>query len=80
MSGKSPPPRPQYPLWSTGDGARVVGEVASGTQSPSLGAGIGMGYVPSEFSAPGTALAVEIRGQRHPAQVAEKPLYRKPSG
>jgi len=80
MNEKSPPPRPQYPLWSTGDGARLVGEVVSGTQSPSLGVGIGMGYVPPEFSTPGTALAVEIRGQHYAAVVVEKPIYRKPSG
>ena len=80
MSDKAPPPRPRYPLWSVGDGARAVGQVVSGTQSPSLGLGIGMGYVPPEFSAPGTALAVEIRGQRHAVVVVEKPIYRKPSG
>ena len=79
MTAKSPPPRPQYPLWSVGDDARRVGEVVSGTQSPSLSVGIGMGCVPPEFSPPGTALAVEIRGQRHPAVVVQKPIYRRPS-
>jgi aminomethyltransferase len=79
MTEKSPPPRPKYLLWSEGDGARPLGEVVSGTQSPSLGIGIGMGYVPPEFSAPGTTLAVEIRGRRYRAVVVAKPIYRKPA-
>ena len=78
MSDKAPPPRPHYPIWSAGPDARRLGDVVSGTQSPSLGVGIGMGYVPPEFSKPGTALEIEIRGRRFPATVAPKPLYRKP--
>ncbi len=78
MSDKAPPPRPHYPIWSAGPDARKLGDVVSGTQSPSLGIGIGMGYVPPEFSKPGTALEIEIRGRRFPATVAPKPLYRKP--
>jgi aminomethyltransferase len=76
MSAKSAPPRSHYPIWSAGASAGPIGEVTSGTQSPSLGIGIGLGYVPTQFSAPGTEIAIEIRGQRHPAVVARKPLYR----
>ena len=50
MTDRSAPPRPHYPIWSTGPGAAKIGEVASGTQSPSLGIGIGMGYVPPAFA------------------------------
>lgn len=78
MTDKAAPPRPHYPIWSTGQGAERIGAVASGTQSPSLGVGIGMGFVPPDFAAPGTALAIEIRGQRYPAVVAKKPLYQRP--
>jgi aminomethyltransferase len=74
MTGKSAPPRPHYPIWVNGS---KVGEVTSGTQSPSLGIGIGMGYVPSEFAKAGTAIEIEIRGQRAPASVVAKPIYRK---
>lgn len=77
MAGKSPPPRPHYSVWSTGTPAAALGTVASGTQSPSLGIGIGMAYVPPDFSAVGTRLDVEIRGARFPAEVARKPIYRK---
>jgi aminomethyltransferase len=77
MTDKSAPPRPHYKICKPGAGE--VGEVVSGTQSPSLGTGIGMGYVPIEFAAPGTPVEIEIRGKRSPAVVAKKPLYQKPS-
>lgn len=76
MTGKSAPPRPGYALWSAGPAARPLGRVVSGTLSPSLGVGIGLGFVPVEFAAPGTALEVEIRGRRAPAVVVPKPIYR----
>ena len=76
MAGKSAPPRPHYPVWSTGPDAKRLGEVVSGTQSPSLNAGIGLGYVPPAFAAVGTAIDIEIRGQRTPAVVVAKPFYR----
>jgi aminomethyltransferase len=71
---KSAPPRPHYPIWA--NGARV-GEVVSGTQSPSLNVGIGMGYVPPEFAKPDTRIEIEIRGKRSPAVVVKKPIFRK---
>jgi aminomethyltransferase len=79
MTDRSAPPRPHYPIWSSGPEARAIGEVTSGTQSSSLGIGIGMGYVPVEFSKAGTALEIEIRGRRSRAEVVTKPIYRKPT-
>jgi aminomethyltransferase len=77
MTERSAPPRPHYPIWSSGAGAAKIGEVVSGTQSPSLSVGIGLGYVPPEFSQPGTPIEIEIRGKRAPAVVVAKPIYRK---
>jgi aminomethyltransferase len=74
MVGKSAPPRPQYPIWVNGANAGVV---TSGTQSPSLGIGIGMGYVPAEFAKPDTKIEIEIRGKPFAAVVVPKPIYRK---
>jgi len=51
--------------------------VNSGTLSPSLGYGIGMAYVPTEHSKIGTELEIEIRGQKFPAVIEKKPLYKK---
>ena len=74
MTDKSAPPRPHYPIWA--NGVRV-GEVVSGTQSPSLNLGIGMGYVPPEFAKADTKIEIEIRGKRYAAVVVPKPIYRK---
>ena len=58
-------------------GGEPAGVVTSGTLSPCLGQGIGMGYVPASAAAPGTPIEVDVRGRRRPAEVREKPLYRK---
>jgi aminomethyltransferase len=73
MTGKSAPPRPHYPIWA--DGANV-GIVTSGTQSPSLNQGIGLGYVPPQVAKVGAAIEIEIRGKRCPAVIVPKPFYR----
>jgi aminomethyltransferase len=78
MTDRSAPPRPHYAIWSTGPGAAKIGEVVSGTQSPSLGIGIGMGYLPPEFAKANTPIEIEIRGKRAPAVLVPKPTYRKP--
>jgi len=78
MAGKSAPPRPHYAIWSVGPDAKRLGEVVTGTQSPTLSAGIGLGYVPPEFAKPQTQVEIEIRGNRLPAVVVPKPFYKKP--
>jgi len=75
---KCAPPRPHYAIWSAGAGAVPIGEVVSGTQSPSLGVGVGMGYVKPEFAKAQTPIEIEIRGKRFAAVVVPKPIYRKP--
>jgi aminomethyltransferase len=60
-------------------GSERVGEVTSGTHSPSLGIGIGMGYVRSDLAEPGTEVSIDVRGKRRAARVESKPLYRKES-
>ena len=77
MTDKSAPPRPHYAIWSSGANAAKLGEVVSGTQSPSLGVGIGLGYVPPDFAKAGTAIEIEIRGRRSPAVVVAKPIYKR---
>ena len=74
----APPPRPHYTVWGCEGDGTPLGETTSGTLSPTLGVGIGMAYVPVAHAAPGTQLQVEIRGRRHPAEVARRPLYRRP--
>ncbi len=74
MVDKCAPPRPHYPIWVNGSQA---GEVVSGTQSPSLNQGIGMGYVPPASAAPGTTIDIEIRGKRFAAVTVPKPIFKK---
>ena len=74
MTDKSAQPRPHYPIWA--DGARV-GIVTSGTQSPSLNLGIGLGYVPPELAKADTKIEIEIRGKRCAAVVVPKPIFKK---
>jgi aminomethyltransferase len=58
-------------------GGEPLGVVTSGTMSPCLDIGIGMGYVPVPASGPGTQIEVDVRGKLRPAEVRERPLYRK---
>jgi len=74
MKDKSPPPRSHYGVWK--DGVQI-GEVSSGTQSPSLGTGIGMAYIPASHAKLGEEIEIDIRGRRFPAIIERKPLYKK---
>jgi aminomethyltransferase len=65
-------PRPGYPVWLDG---RPVDTVRSGGLSPSLNAGIGTAFVPAEAAKSGTALAIEIRGERVLAKVVPRPFW-----
>lgn len=58
-------------------GGRPVGQVTSGTYSPSLGKPIAMGYIAPEFAAPGTELQIDVRGRIESARVVELPFYRR---
>jgi aminomethyltransferase len=53
------------------------GEVTSGSHSPMLDVGIGMGYVPSAQAAPGTTLTIDVRGKPRMARVVKKPIYKR---
>jgi len=55
----------------------VVGEVSSGTFSPSLDIGIGMAFIRADLTDPGTEIEIDVRGKRRPARVSSKPLYSK---
>ena len=53
------------------------GEVTSGTHSPMLDRGIGMGYVPAASASPDKELVIDVRGKSRRARVVKKPIYRK---
>jgi aminomethyltransferase len=74
MKSKGPPPRPHYSVWREGE---RIGEVTSGSLSPSLNEGIGMAYVASAYAKAGTEIEIEIRDRKLPAVIEKKPLYKK---
>jgi glycine cleavage system T protein (aminomethyltransferase) len=65
-------PRHGYPVLQDG---RKVGDVTSGTKSPTLGISIGLAYVPTALAAEGSGFAVEIRGRSAAARVVKTPFY-----
>jgi glycine cleavage system T protein (aminomethyltransferase) len=56
------------------------GEVTSGTHSPMLDRGIGMGYVPAAQAEPGAELTIDVRGRDRRARVVKKPIYKREEG
>ena len=56
---------------------RGGGEVTSGTHSPMLDQGIGMGYTPTATAKPGTELVIDVRGRDRRATVVPKPIYKR---
>ncbi|MGH8101300.1 MAG: glycine cleavage system aminomethyltransferase GcvT [Chthoniobacterales bacterium] len=74
MKEKGPPPRPHYGVFA--DGERI-GVVTSGTVSPSLNWGLGMAYVSAAHAKIGQQIEIEVRGQKFPATIEKKPLYKK---
>jgi aminomethyltransferase len=53
------------------------GEVTSGSHSPMLERGIGMGYVESRLAQPGTELTIDLRGRARRARIVSKPIYKR---
>lgn len=56
------------------DGA---GWVTSGTHSPMLETGIGMGYVPGDVAQPGLIVTIDVRGRPREARIVQKPIYKR---
>ena len=67
-------PRQHYDLCDAE--GNVIGEVTSGTMSPMLKIGIGMGYVKPEFAKVGTEICLSVRGKLLKAKVAKLPFYK----
>ncbi|REE81787.1 aminomethyltransferase [Lutibacter oceani] len=55
---------------------KIIGEVTSGTMSPSLKKGIGMGYVTKEYAKKDTEIFIQIRNKNIPAKVVRLPFYK----
>ncbi|MGP4033041.1 glycine cleavage system aminomethyltransferase GcvT [Pseudarthrobacter sp. 1C304] len=66
--------RGHYPVLKDG---KVVGEVTSGQPSPTLGYPVALAYVDVEFTEPGTALDIDLRGKAEPFEVVALPFYKR---
>jgi aminomethyltransferase len=69
-------PRTGCPILAAG---KPIGEVTSGTHSPTLGKPIAMGYIAAAHAKPGVELEIDIRGRTEPAKVVELPFYQRPN-
>ncbi|NJX15464.1 glycine cleavage system aminomethyltransferase GcvT [Tamlana crocina] len=67
-------PRQGYDILD--DNGKTIGSVTSGTMSPSLGKGIGLGYVPTGYSKVGSTINIQIRKKVVPATVVKLPFYK----
>ncbi|MBO3098080.1 glycine cleavage system aminomethyltransferase GcvT [Gelidibacter pelagius] len=67
-------PRQGYDI--VDDQGKIIGKVTSGTMSPSLHKGIGLGYVPTDLSAAGTKINIQIRKNAVPATIVKTPFYK----
>lgn len=67
-------PRHGYPVYKEGE---LIGEVTTGTQSPTLKKNIGLALIKSEFTEPDSEVEVEIRGKHLKAKVVPTPFYKK---
>lgn len=65
-----------YPIFHAD---QQVGQITSGTKSPTLNQAIALGYLPSQIAKVGTEVEVEIRGKRCLAEVVKRPFYRSPN-
>jgi aminomethyltransferase len=68
-------PRQHYEILDTE--RELIGKVTSGTMSPSMNIGIGMGYVKTEYTSPGGRILVRVRKRDIPAEVVSLPIYKK---
>ncbi|NBX15956.1 MAG: glycine cleavage system aminomethyltransferase GcvT [Proteobacteria bacterium] len=64
-----------YKVFSAAEGGQELGWVTSGTVGPSINLNVGMAYVTPDYSAAGSEIFVEIRGERKAAKVVRKPFY-----
>ena len=67
-------PRAHYEI--ANEVGEIIGEVTSGTQSPSLGKGVGLGYVQTAFSSPGSEIYIKVRNRNLKANVVKLPFYK----
>jgi len=67
-------PRSGYDILNSEE--EKIGHVTSGTMSPTIGKGIGMGYINSNYATPGTDIYIAVRKKNLKAQIQKLPFYK----
>lgn len=67
-------PRAHYPVFA---GENRIGEITTGTQSPTLGKNLGLALIDAAYTSVGTVLEIDVRGKRKRAQVVKTPFYKR---
>lgn len=68
---------PRHDYIIVDDNSNEIGIVTSGTMAPTVGKGIGMGYVSTEFSSVDSTIYIQIRNNKVAAKVVKMPFYKK---
>jgi aminomethyltransferase len=66
-----------YPVHASETAGEPLGEVTSGTTSPTLGVAVALAFLPPDHPAEGTAVWVDCRGKRVASRVVKTPFYRR---
>jgi aminomethyltransferase len=67
-------PRPHYPVYA---GERLIGEITTGTQSPTFKTSIGLALIDASYAVLGSQVHIEIRGKKLLAQIVKTPFYKR---
>jgi aminomethyltransferase len=67
-------PRPHYPVYA---GEQLIGEITTGTQSPTFKTSVGLALIDASYAALGSQVYVEIRGKKLLAQIVKTPFYKR---
>ncbi len=70
-------PRAHYKIH---DGSRVIGEITTGTQSPTLKKNVGMAIIEADYAGIGSVIEVDIRGKILQAEICPLPFYKRKKG
>ena len=70
-------PRALLKVLSASNNPEVIGTVTSGTHSPTVDGGIGIGYVEQKYAETGSEIVIDVRGRLVEAKIVDMPFYKR---